>query len=119
MSEPYDATPFMPAVISALNKHVRHVMPVQLRGAEDVELLAQALVSELWREGVRLAAAEKPKPVRKPSVQGCASCQHGPHEKGRCAGEPGDPCECHEPVIVYSCERCGGFEALGCICYAR
>ncbi len=86
MSEPYDATPFMPAVISALNKHVRHVMPVQLRGAEDVELLAQALVSELWREGVRLAAAEKPKPVRKPSVQGCASCHRG--RRGRRSSQP-------------------------------
>jgi hypothetical protein len=35
---------------------------------------------------VRLAAAEKPKPVRKPSVQGCASCHRG--RRGRRSSQP-------------------------------
>lgn len=79
--------------------------------------LAEALASAA--DVPRLLAEIVPKPKPRPVVLGCADCQHPPHDAAPCPGEPGDPCDCDEPVTVSSCERCGGFEANGCICYAR
>jgi hypothetical protein len=55
--QPYDAAPFVPFVRESLETLIAETLPVSLRNKDDMELLAKALISELWKRNIKLEIA--------------------------------------------------------------